>query len=204
MPVVQGPPLSGTDPSPWSAPSVAARVRAHEPRRATTPLGSLRPSAVLVPLIRRGDDVEVLLTLRPRRLGVHGGQVSFPGGGVDFDDADRWATALREAQEEVGLDEDQIERVGVLDDYRTVTGYHVTPCVAFVSPRARLVPSPAEVEELFTVPLARFFDPQHRRTMLLQRAGERRRLTFFLNDHHTVWGATAAMLTELLRVLGDR
>ncbi len=95
---------------------------------------------MLVPLVRRGDDVDVLLTLRPRRLGTHGGQVSFPGGRVDPGDGDRWGTALREAGEEIGLTARDVEPLGLVDDYRTITGYHVTPCVAFVSPGAVLTP----------------------------------------------------------------
>jgi 8-oxo-dGTP pyrophosphatase MutT (NUDIX family) len=145
--------------------------------------------------------LEVVFTLRPTNLSTHGGQVSFPGGRVEASDGDRWATALREMEEEVGVAPDEVQRLGVIDEYRTITHYHVTPCVGLLDKGAVFRPSPEEVEEVFTVPLSTFRDPARVRTMRSTRAGHSERIWFFLTSPHIVWGATAAMLKNLLVVL---
>lgn len=145
--------------------------------------------------------LEVLFTLRPTNLPTHGGQVSFPGGRVEDGDADRWDTALREVEEEIGVPREAIERLGVIDDYRTITHYHVTPCVGMLARDTPLNPNPEEVEEIFTVPLSTFLDPGRVRTMRSTRTGHAERIWFYLTSPHMVWGATAAMLTNLLKVM---
>ena len=164
-------------------------------------VAGLYPSAVLIPLREGSSGLEVVFTLRPANLSTHGGQVSFPGGRVEASDEDRWDTALREMEEELGVASHDIERLGVIDDYRTITHYHVTPCVGLVSPTATFTPAPAEVEEVFTIPLATFRDPARIRTMRSTRGGDSERIWFYLTSPHIVWGATAAMLTNLLEVL---
>jgi 8-oxo-dGTP pyrophosphatase MutT (NUDIX family) len=163
----------------------------------------MRLAAVLVPLVRRPDGLTVLLTKRTDHLNDHAGQVSFPGGRTDPEDADAIATALREAHEEVGLEADEIEVIGVLPIYTTVTAYEVTPVVALIDPPRALVLDPFEVAEVFEVPLAFLMDPanHHRHAVELQGLSRR-----FLSmpwgadangEPYFVWGATAAMLRNL-------
>ena len=170
-------------------------------RGQTTPAAGLHPAAVLVPLRQGPSGLEVLFTLRPANLSTHGGQVSFPGGRVEPQDGDRWDTALRELEEEIGVPPSAVERLAVIDEYRTITHYHVTPCVGLISPSATLTPDPREVEEVFSVPLATLRDPKCVRTMRSTRAGHSERIWFYQTTPHMVWGATAAMLTNLLMVL---
>ena len=146
--------------------------------------------------------MNLLFTLRPPNLGVHGGQVSFPGGRVDAEDTNRWDTALREAQEEVGLDPELVTRLGILDDYITVTHYHVRPCVGLIAAGTRFTPSPAEVERIFTVPLATLMDRSRQRTMqMLGPRGAPRLVNFFHSSEPVIWGATGAILRRLLSVV---
>jgi len=165
------------------------------------PAEGLKAAAVLVPLLPTDDGLAMLLTRRTDGLGVHGGQVSFPGGHVDEGDADRWATALREADEELGIPPGAVERIGQLDDFRTVTRFHVTPCVGLVSPDVMFQPCAREVADVFTVPLAQFFDLGRRRTMRIGGWGHDRRVYFYLTIPHMVWGATAGMVHGLTQVL---
>ena len=120
---------------------------------------------------------------------------------MEASDGDRWATALREMEEEVGVSPAAIQRLGVIDEYRTITRYHVTPCVGLLSPDAVFSPSADEVEEVFTIPVSTFRDPARIRTMRSTRGGHAERIWFFLTSPHVVWGATAAMLRNLLTVL---
>ena len=167
----------------------------------TSPAGGLKTAAVLVPLRRSAEGLELVLTQRTADLGVHGGQVSFPGGHVDPDDTNRWATALREAQEELGIPPEAVERVGQLDDFRTVTRYHVTPCVGLIPDALSFRPCAREVADVFTVPLAQFFESRRRRTMRISGWGADRRVYYYLTEPHVVWGATAGMIHGLTRVL---
>lgn len=178
---------------------IRERFASYQPKG--LPVGELSPSAVLVPLVEGEDGLEVLFTLRPAGLPTHGGQVSFPGGRVDGGDEDAWATALRECKEELGVDPARVERLGVIDDYRTITHYHVKPCVGLLPRGLSLSPDPREVEEVFSVPLATFYEPARVRTMVSGRTGQDERIFFYLTQPHVVWGATAAMLTNLLDVL---
>ena len=152
-------------------------------------------------MLETPDGLSLVLTQRPEHLGVHGGQPSFPGGRVEAQDSDRWATALRESDEELGIAPDQVTRIALLDDFRTVTHFHITPCVGLLSPMVRFAPCEAEVAEVFTVPLRTFFDPQARRTMRFSGRGPDRSVYFYLTQPHIVWGATAAMIHGLCEVL---
>ena len=169
--------------------------------RTTAPVGDLKPAAVLVPLLETAEGPSLVLTRRPAGLGVHGGQVSFPGGHVDPGDTDRWATALREADEELGIPADAVARIGRLDDFRTVTHFHITPCVGLLSPEVTFRPCAREVAAVFTVPLAHFFDPARRRSMRFSAGGTDRRVYFYLTQPDVVWGATAGMIHGLTQVL---
>ncbi len=163
----------------------------------------LRRAAVLVPLVRRPTGLAVLLTRRTDHLNDHAGQVSFPGGRTDPEDVDAVATALREAREEVGLVADEIEVIGVLPTYTTVTAYEVTPVVGLLAPPRALALDPYEVAEVFEVPLAFLMDPANHRRHAVEFQGLARH---FLSmpwgadaggEPYFVWGATAAMLRNL-------
>lgn len=156
----------------------------------------LRPAAVLVSLIERADGPRVLLTVRTQAMRHHAGQVSFPGGRIEADDADPVAAALREAQEEVGLSAALASPLGYLDPFVTITGFHVFPVVARVC--GSYVPrlDPAEVSQSFEVPLAFLLDPGNVRELEVDWQGRRRRLLEYRYHDHRIWGATAAMLVN--------
>jgi 8-oxo-dGTP pyrophosphatase MutT (NUDIX family) len=166
-----------------------------------------RPAAVLVPLVRRSEGLAVLLTRRTDHLNDHAGQVSFPGGRTDPQDVDAVATALREAREEVGIQPGEVEVIGRLPTYTTVTAYEVTPVVGLLDPPRALVLDAFEVAEVFEVPLAFLMDPAHHRHHEVQLGEAPRR---FLSmpwarepggGEYFIWGATAAMLRNLYRFL---
>ncbi len=158
---------------------------------------SLRPAAVLVPVMRRGTELTVLLTRRADHLRSHKGQISFPGGRRDEEDTSSAATALREAQEEVALPPDSVEVIGYLDDYPTVTRYLVTPVVGIVSGEPPLHPHEGEVAELIEVPLEFVLSPDSYERKSFMQSGIK--VPFFeLNfGSHRIWGATAGMLWNL-------
>ncbi len=139
----------------------------------------------------------MLLTERTAHLNDHAGQVSFPGGSAEPEDVDVVETALREAEEEIGLARARVEVIGRLPDYPTVTGFNVAPIVALVDPPLALTLDAFEVAEAFEVPLAFLLDPanQERRAIIMD--GHSRRFTAMPYGTHFIWGATAAMLRNL-------
>ena len=167
----------------------------------------VRRAAVLVPLVRRPGGLAVLLTRRTDHLNDHAGQVSFPGGRTDPEDVDAVATALREAREEVGLQADEVEVIGMLPTYTTVTAYEVTPVVALLDPPRALALDAFEVAEVFEVPLAFLMDPANHHRHALEVQGRTRHFISMpwgadaTGEPYFVWGATAAMLRNLYRFL---
>ena len=161
-------------------------------------------AAVLVPLVLR-EELTVLLTQRTEQLSTHSGQVAFPGGRQDPEDADATATALREAQEEVGLDPGQVEVLGSLPVYETGPAFMVTPVVALVQPDAPLHPNPYEVADVFEVPLRFLLDPAHHQRHRLHWQGlEREWFSMPYLDagrERYIWGATAGMLRNFYRFM---
>jgi 8-oxo-dGTP pyrophosphatase MutT (NUDIX family) len=166
-------------------------------------------ASVLVPLVLR-DELTVLLTQRTDHLTHHPGQVSFPGGRVEPSDTDAAATALREAHEEIGLETTQVEVLGAMPTYTTGTGFIVTPVVGLVQPDAVLRVDPFEVAAVFEVPLAFLMDPANHQRHAIEVAGVRREFLSMpwqgANDEgglqrFFIWGATAAMLRNLYRLL---
>lgn len=158
----------------------------------------LRSAAVLVPVIRR-QQMTVLLTRRADSLRYHRGQISFPGGARDAGDDSATTAALREAQEEVGLDPKQVEVIGYLDDYPTITGFRITPVVGCVESSFQPQLSPQEVTEVLEVPLSVVLDRQHYQHKTFQRTGFAIPYYELHYRHHRIWGATAGMLRDLCR-----
>jgi len=151
------------------------------------------------------DELMVLLTHRTAHLSSHSGQVAFPGGKADPGDADVVATALREAQEEIGLAAEAVEVIGTMPTYTTGSAFVVTPVVALVDPLATLVPNPHEVAQLFEVPLTFLMNPAHHRRHRVEWEGAQREwLSMPYHDgqtEHFIWGATAGMLRNLYQFL---
>lgn len=215
--------LRAMDPSRWSrwrpawvgdgrerASMVAAPVRpslpARPPEAGETAADVLAAASVLVPLIAREKGIQVLLTRRTAHLKAHAGQISFPGGRAEPTDRDAVDTALREAEEEIGLDRGCIEVLGTMPVYTTVTRFEVTPVVALIHPPLDLRLDTFEVAEAFEVPLDFLMNPAHHRRHRFDDAlgarhflsmpwrasrGDGREQEFF------IWGATAAMLRNL-------
>lgn len=157
------------------------------------------PAAVLL-LLRDNADCNVVLTRRTEQLRRHAGQVSFPGGSMEPDDVDAVDTALREAEEEIGVSRDAVTPIGFLDCFETISGFCVTPVVArLAADSPPLVIDSDEVAEIFEVPLAFFLDPVNLRRYCMEYRGQRRPMVEFRYGDHRIWGATAAMLLNLLR-----
>ena len=159
----------------------------------------LVPAAVLVGIVT-GPAPGILLTKRAQ-LRQHAGQVSFSGGRIDPGDATPEAAAIREAQEEVGLDPTHVELLGRLRDYVTVSSYRVTPVLALLSPGFVSSPSAAEVEAVFQLPLAVLLDPDAPQRHSATVRGALRTYWVWPHPEHHIWGATAAMLVHLARRL---
>lgn len=169
-------------------------------------------AAVLLPLVMR-DELMLLLTLRSAHLSTHSGQIALPGGRTDDSDRDAVHTALREAQEEIGLPPDHVEVLGTLPIYVTGTAYIVTPVVALVRPGFKVVPNPREVADVFEVPLAYLMNPANHRRHEMEFDGTTRQwLSMPYLDatvrpdaaqsvERFIWGATAGMLRNLYRFL---
>lgn len=155
-----------------------------------------RPAAVLVPIVMR-PVLTVLLTQRTETLSKHAGQISFPGGRMDPEDRDAVDTAMREAQEEIGLEGRYIEPVGFLDGYRTGTGYHVTPVVALIDPGFTLQLAADEVAEAFEVPLTFLMEPLNHQRHSREWRGRVRSYWAMPYEERYIWGATAGMLKNL-------
>ncbi len=157
-----------------------------------------KPASVLVPLVTHPDMPTVLLTQRTQGLQEHAGQVSFPGGSREQRDRDPVETALRETEEEIGLDRSYVEIAGYLSGYLTITGYAVSPVVGLVHPGFTLKLDPLEVAEVFEVPLAFLADPLNRQVEERQWAGPKVSYYVFNYGQHRIWGATASMLVNFL------
>ena len=165
-----------------------------------------RPAAVLVPLVLhefRRNSLTVLFTRRTDHLHHHPGQISFPGGGMEEDDSSAEETALREAEEEIGLAPERIELIGRLPDYLTGTGFRVTPVVGLLRPPVKLKLDGFEVAEAFEVPLAHFLDPSNHQQHTIQINGTARRFHAMPYGDYFIWGATAGMLMMLYRLLNE-
>lgn len=157
------------------------------------------PAAVLVPLVHRGGMDSVLFTRRNDGLRTHAGQISFPGGRIESGDTDAIAAAVRETEEETGIRSDLVRPLGFLDCFETISGFGVTPVVAEVAPDYVLAPDPREVAEVFEVPLPFLLDVTNVRRSEIDWRGRRREIYEYDFEGRRIWGATAAMLVNLLR-----
>jgi 8-oxo-dGTP pyrophosphatase MutT (NUDIX family) len=173
---------------------VTARIRHAFP---TSPC----PAAVLIPLIDRGEEINVLLTYRASDLEHHAGQISFPGGRLEPGDLDAEAGALRETEEEIGLDREFIEIIGRLPDHIIISGFQVTPVVALVRPGFELRPDPTEVAGIFEAPLRHLFDPRTYFPRTLRIGNEDLMVYDLPWQEHRIWGATAGMILTLRQCL---
>ena len=174
----------------------------HDLNPGMQPPRDLTLAAVLVPIIDRPEGMTVLLTKRTEHLNAHAGQISFPGGRLEPHDDGPVAAALRETEEEVGLDPDRVSIVGRLDLYITRTGYEITPVVGIVDPPFEVTPDSFEVAEVFEVPLAFLVDRANHQRHSRYYKGARRQFYAMPYDDRYIWGATAGMLVNLADVLG--
>jgi 8-oxo-dGTP pyrophosphatase MutT (NUDIX family) len=176
---------------------LASKVRAALPSRTV-------PAAVLIPLVERETGLTVLLTQRAETLKDHAGQISFPGGRIEPDDKDAWHAALREAHEEIGLRAEFVEFAGYLPDHHVITGFRVTPVVAFVNPEYQLRIAAAEVHDAFEVPLDFILDAENHKSRQRVLGGVTLEVHDIPYGDRNIWGATAGMLMTLRRMLQTR
>lgn len=163
--------------------------------------GKVTRAAVLIPLLMKSDGLSVLLTQRTDHLHDHAGQISFPGGRMDPEDASPYETALRESEEEIGLDRSSVEIIGHLPQYLTVSGYSVTPVVGLVKPQAEYVLDAFEVADVFEVPLHFLMDPANHQVRVWESGQGSRRFYSMPYENRFIWGATAGMLRNLYHLL---
>lgn len=165
------------------------------------PPGPPAEAAVLAGLVPRPQGVQVLLTRRTESLRNHGGQVGFPGGRIEPGDRNPVAAALRESSEEIALPHERVQALGYLDPFVTISSFRVTPVVAVIDPAFVPVPQPAEVAEVFEVPLDFLMDPGNLRQVEIDHRGRVRHVLEYTWPGQRIWGATAAILYNLRRRL---
>lgn len=174
---------------------IAERLRPSPPELELQ--GRLRPAAVLAPIVERPEPT-MLFTRRTEHLSSHAGQICFPGGRVHASDEDLVDTALREMEEEIGVERSAIAIAGFLDAYETLnTGYLILPVVGFLAPDRKLAINASEVAEVFEAPLSFLLDPGNHARKQVERGGVMREFYAIEYDGHTIWGATAAMIVNL-------
>jgi 8-oxo-dGTP pyrophosphatase MutT (NUDIX family) len=160
----------------------------------------LKPAAVLLLVVNR-DEPAVVFTQRTAHLADHAGQIALPGGRCETDDCDPETTALREAREEIGLETARVQLLGRLPEYRTSTGFAVTPVVGWAEPPLSYRPDPHEVAEVFEVPLAFLLDTRNHRYESAFYRGRMRHYWAMPYGERFIWGATAGMLVTFQRLM---
>jgi 8-oxo-dGTP pyrophosphatase MutT (NUDIX family) len=175
-------------------------LRAYQRKTLDDP--TLIRSAVLMPLVEKKEGLSFLLTKRTMLVEHHKGQIAFPGGARDHTDYDLIATALREAEEEIALPPSSVEVFGCIDDFRTPSGFSITPVVGYIAALPALVPSVREVEAIFTVPVSIFLDPKSERIEHREHNGTVHTVYFYRHESYEVWGATAAIIRSFLHAVG--
>lgn len=158
-------------------------------------------AAVLVPLFRSAQGLSTILTKRTDLVDTHKGQIAFPGGMVDSKDADIVSTALRETKEELGIESSEVEVLGTLDDLPVPSKFIITPVVGYVRSKPKVRPHSVEVAEVFEVPLAFFANEKNTWTEEREFRGTRRTVWFYSYEGRIIWGATAAIIRNLLSIV---
>ena len=162
---------------------------------------NLKRASVLIPIVARNPEPAILLTKRTEHLAAHPGQISFPGGSCDSRDRDELETALRETSEEVGIESHQIEIIGRLESYQTVSDFAISPFVGVVEAEVELTLDANEVEEVFELPLSFLLDPKRHEIKSRVWGGRERFFYAMPYNGYYIWGATAAMLVNLYQAL---
>jgi 8-oxo-dGTP pyrophosphatase MutT (NUDIX family) len=154
-------------------------------------------SAVLVALTEQANQLSLVLTKRSQHLKHHPGQISFPGGKVEKFDKNIIETALRETQEEIGIDAEYLNPVGRLHCYHTLTGFRITPIVALIKPNSNIIIDSNEVDEIFYLPISHFINKQNHLAIEIEQNRKRHKVHFIPYKHYNIWGATAAIISDL-------
>jgi len=162
---------------------------------------TLSLASVLVPIVKNSKGLKVLFTKRSKILGDHPGEVSFPGGRMDKDDKNICSTAVREIYEEVGIKRNQMEIIGFLDPIITISGFLVTPIVAFIDDHIKYVIDEIEVESVFEVPLSFLLNPENKRKSNRVFNGKNFLITEYFYEKYKIWGATAMIILLLKNLL---
>ena len=163
----------------------------------------LKRAAVLIPVFKKDGEYHLLFTRRTDRVEHHKGQISFHGGRQDPEDPDLLTTALREAEEEMGIRKEDVRILGELDDICTVTDFCVAPFVGLIPYPYPFRPNPHEIAETIEVPLAALLDPNRLRKEFREHAGRSGPVYFYQHGRHIIWGATASILKQLLDLLPE-
>jgi 8-oxo-dGTP pyrophosphatase MutT (NUDIX family) len=163
----------------------------------------VQAAAILLPIVMHEDGLTVLFTQRALHLKHHPGQISFPGGKVENTDCDYVAAALREAREEIGLFADDVEIIGQLPAYTTISAYQITPIVGLIKPNLNLMLDENEVEHVFEVPLSFLMNAEHHQLRAYQPSTQQEMRHFYSMPYQSyfIWGATAALLRNLFHLL---
>lgn len=177
------------------------RRRLESPPPARLPVDEARPAAVLVPLYVENGQLWTLLTRRSDELPTHKGQIAFPGGGLETGES-HWVAALRETEEELGLEGGRILQLGQLDETSTPTGFRIVPCVGAVPTPLEMAINEEEIAEVFSVPLMELAAPKVVEERLVEINGRRRSLRVYHVGGRQVWGLTARIVQNLLVRLG--
>lgn len=151
-----------------------------------------------MPLVQKNGELHIVLTQRTEQVEHHKGQISFPGGTMDETDLTILDTALREAEEEIGLKKDSLEILGLLSDFQTPSGFRITPVAALLLTEPLFSINSSEVSEVFDVPLSFFLDTNHERVEQRDRFGTTVNIYYYNYEKYEIWGATAAMLRSFL------
>ena len=163
--------------------------------------GPLRPAAVVVPLFVRDGHLFTLFTKRTELVEHHKGQISFPGGVAKEEDGNLWSTAVREAEEEIGVPADGVQRLGELPKAVTSTGFEITPFVVAIPYPHEFRPQAGEVAEILQIPIAYLLDPQVVEELPVKWKGRTVQTLVFHYRGHAIWGATARILSDFLEAL---
>ena len=173
-------------------------------QRSKQEYSELIPAAVLILLFEKDDELSIVLTKRTNGVKHHKGQVSFPGGTKEILDETLADTALREAGEEIGLMPNDVEVIGLLNDFCTPSGFCITPIVGFLPINSSFVLNKTEVSEIFYVPLSFFLEPSNERSEQREQSGKKKTVYFYRYGTYEIWGATAEILRTFLHGLTEK